>query len=124
MNGLPTISLRCLFPVALFVASGLVFAQSAVPPPPPPKLEPLPEIPPPPGVASDPELEPQVTIRRNEAGETIEEARVNGQLKWIKVTPRHGRPYFLIPDAGGRRYVRSDSLDYGLKVPMWLIFEF
>jgi hypothetical protein len=101
-----------------------VFAQSAVPPPPPPKLEPLPEIPPPPGVASDPELEPQVTIRRNEAGETIEEARVNGQLKWIKVTPRHGRPYFLIPDAGGRRYVRSDSLDYGLKVPMWLIFEF
>ena len=73
--------------------------------------------------ATPAELEPQITIRRNE-NETVEEARVNGQLKWIKVTPRHGRPYFLIPDAGGRRYVRSDSLDYGLKVPMWLIFEF
>ena len=90
---------------------------------PPPKLEPLPEIPPPPELARDPDLEPQITIRRNE-GETIEEARVNGQLKWIKVTPRHGRPYFLIPDAGGTRYVRRDSLDYGLKVPMWLLFEF
>ena len=127
MNGRRPISLCCLFPVALYAATGLsiglAHAQGAAPPPPPPpKLEPLPEIPPPPG-AADPELEPQITIRRNE-GETIEEARVNGQLKWIKVTPRHGRPYFLIPDAGGRRYIRSDSLDYGLKVPMWLIFEF
>ena len=117
MHGLRTTLLRCLFPVTLIAAVGLsiplVFAQSAAPPPPPPqKLEPLPEIPPPPGVAGDPDLEPQITIRRNESGETIEEARVNGQLKWIKVTPRHGRPYFLIPDAGGRRYVRSDSLDY------------
>jgi hypothetical protein len=125
MNGLRPLSACCLFPVALFAASGLVFAQSAAPPPPPPppQLEPLPEIPPPPGVTGDAELEPQITIRRNE-NETVEEARVNGQLKWIKVTPRHGRPYFLIPDAGGKRYIRSDSLDYGLKVPMWLIFEF
>jgi Protein of unknown function (DUF2782) len=118
----PTSSLRCSLAVALLAATGLVFAQSAAPPP-PPKLEPLPEIPPPSELSGDIELEPQITIRRKE-GETIEEARVNGQLKWIKVTPRHGRPYFLIPDAGGARYVRRDSLDYGLKVPMWLIFEF
>lgn len=124
MNGLRPDSLRRLVAVTLFAAAGLVFAQSTVPPPPPPKLEPLPEISPPPDVAQDPDLAPQITIRRNEGGDTVEEARVNGQLKWIKVTPRHGRPYFLIPDAGGRRYVRSDSLDYGLKVPMWLLFEF
>jgi hypothetical protein len=125
MNGLRPLSLCCLFSVALFAASELVFAQSAAPPPPPPpqQLEPLPEIPPPPGVTGDADLEPQITIRRTE-NETVEEARVNGQLKWIKVTPRHGRPYFLIPDVGGKRFVRSDSLDYGLKVPMWLIFEF
>jgi hypothetical protein len=124
MNGLRPLSFRRLFPVALHAASALAFAQGAVPPPPPPpQLEPLPEIPPPPGVTGDADLEPQITIRRNE-NETVEEARVNGQLKWIKVTPRHGRPYFLIPDAGGKRYIRSDSLDYGLKVPMWLIFEF
>ena len=124
MNGLRPDSLRRLAAVTLFTAAGLVLAQSAVPPPPPPKLEPLPEIPPPPDVAQDPDLAPQITIRRSEGGDTVEEARVNGQLKWIKVTPRHGRPYFLIPDAGGKRYVRSDSLDYGLKVPMWLLFEF
>jgi hypothetical protein len=136
MNGLRPLSLSCLLsclfgcllgclvPVALFSASVPVFAQYAAPPPPlPAQLEPLPEIPPPPGVTGDADLEPQITIRRNE-NETVEEARVNGQLKWLKVTPRHGRPYFLIPDAGGRRYIRSDSLDYGLKVPMWLLFEF
>jgi len=121
MNDLRPLSLCCLLSVALYAASGLVLAQSAAPPP--AQLEPLPEIPPPPGVTGDADLEPQITIRRND-NESVEEARVNGQLKWIKVTPRHGRPYFLIPDAGGRRYIRSDSLDYGLKVPMWLIFEF
>ena len=36
-------------------------------------------------------------------GETVEEARVNGNLVWIKVTPRHGRPYYLDPDGGGNR---------------------
>ena len=114
-------SLRLSLAVAMLATAAVVLAQSAAPAP--PKLEPLPEIPPPPELAQDPDLEPQITIRRNE-GDTIEEARVNGQLKWIKVTPRHGRPYFLIPDVGGTRYVRRDSLDYGLKVPMWLLFEF
>jgi len=115
-------SLRSCLAAALLATAALALAQSAAPPR-PPNLEPLPEIPPPPELSGEVELEQQITIRRNDR-ETVEEARVNGQLKWIKVTPRHGRPYFLIPDAGGRRYIRSDSLDYGLKVPMWLIFEF
>jgi hypothetical protein len=92
-------------------------AEGARPPPLPPKLEPLPEV------AADPELEPQVTITRKE-GETIEEARVQGQIVWIKVTPRHGRPYFLIPDGSGQTYIRRDSFDSGLKVPLWLLFTF
>ena len=115
-------SLRHALAVALFTAAAAVLAQAASPPP-PPVLEPLPEIPPPPEIAGDPDLEPQITIKKKE-GETIEEARVNGQLKWIKVTPRHGRPYFLVPDSGGQMFVRRDSLDSGLKVPMWLLFEF
>lgn len=117
----PRSSLRHLLAVTLFAAAGFAAAQSAAPLP--PKLEPLPEIPPPPELTGDSELEPQITIRRNDR-ETVEEARVNGQLKWIKVTPRHGRPYFLIPDAGGAMFVRRDSIDGGLKVPMWLLFEF
>jgi hypothetical protein len=117
--------------VALLAAAGLVLAQSAPPPPrpppppPPPKLEPLPEIPPPPGagIAGDPELEPQVTIIRKE-GETVEEARVNGKIVWVRVTPRHGKPYFLVPDGSGNVYIRRDSLDTGLRVPLWLLLEF
>jgi hypothetical protein len=93
------------------------------PPPPPPKLEPLPEVPPPPEIAGDAELEPQVTITRKD-GETVEEARIDGRLIWIKVTPRHGRPYFLVPDAGGQLFLRRDSLDSGLRVPLWLLFTF
>ena len=123
---------RLAFSVAsALLAASVAFAQAprpAAPPPPPIPPADAPYSPsvtpaPPPDVASDPELEPQVTIIQREDN-LIEEVRVRGELQYIRVTPRHGRPYFLIPDAGGKRYVRSDSLDYGLKVPMWLIFEF
>ena len=118
---------RLTFVAALLAAAGIVLAQSqspAPPPPPmPPQLESLPEIAPPQGLTSDPELEPQVTITRKE-GETVEEARINGKLMWIKVTPRHGRPYFLIPDGGDGVLLRRDSLDPGLRVPLWVLFSF
>jgi len=92
--------------------------------PPPPKLEPLPEPPPPPPeVAADPELQPQVTVIERD-NETVEEYRVNGRLTMIKVTPRHGRPYFLVADRTTGAFVRRDSLDSGLRVPLWLIYEF
>ena len=97
------------------------FAQKA---PPPPQLEPLPEAPPPPPeIASDPDLEPQVTIVRRE-NETIEEFRVNGRLTMVKVTPRHGRPYYLVADGASGGFVRRDSLDSGLRIPMWVLFSF
>jgi Protein of unknown function (DUF2782) len=70
----------------------------------------------------DADLGPQVTITKNDR-ETVEEARVNGVLAWVKVTPRHGRPYYLIPTAGGNAYIRRDSLDTGLHVPMWVLFS-
>jgi len=117
----PLSSLHRTLAVALFAAAGIAFAQGTVPPP--PQLEPLPEIPLPPELAGDPELAPQVTITRKE-GETVEEARVNGKVVWIKVTPRHGKSYFLVPDSGGLTFLRRDSLDSGLKVPLWLILEF
>lgn len=92
-------------------------AQPTPLPPPPANLEPLPEI------GGDPELEPQVTITRRKT-ETIEEARVNGRIVWIRVTPLHGKPYYLLPDASGSAFIRRDSLETGLKVPLWELLTF
>jgi hypothetical protein len=86
-----------------------------------PELIPLPEIPAPPG-ADGANPAPQVSVRQRDR-DTVEEARVNGILVWIKVTPRYGRPYFLIPTGGGNTYIRRDSLDTALKVPMWTLFS-
>jgi hypothetical protein len=91
---------------------------------PPPKLEPLPDVPPPPPeIANDPELQPQVTVTRRD-NETVEEYRVNGRVTMVKVTPRHGKPYFLMADGPDGALSRRESLDSGVKVPLWLLFSF
>jgi Protein of unknown function (DUF2782) len=117
--------LRLMAVLALAVA-GAVLAQNTAPSPPlqppPPKPESIP-MPPPSGIASGADLEPQVTIKRR-AGDTVEEARIGGRLAWIKVTPRYGRPYFLIPDSSGNIVIRRDNLDTGLRVPLWVLREF
>lgn len=89
----------------------------------PARTEPLPPPPSPDIAGGDPDLEPQVTIIRND-DQVNEEVRVRGELRYVRVTPRHGRPYFLIPDGNGATYIRRDSLDSTLKVPMWVLFSF
>jgi len=109
-----------LFSTLAFAVALAALAQK----PPPAKLEPLPEAPPPPPeIASDPDLEPQVTIVRRPT-ETIEEYRVNGRLTMVKVIPKTGRPYYLVADGTDGTFIRRDSLDTGFKVPMWLLFSF
>jgi hypothetical protein len=111
-----------------FVAT-LLFAALAVcaqtppraPTPPAPKVDTTP--PPPPDFSGDSDPEPQVTIIRHD-NDVVEEVRVQGQLRYLRVTPRNGRPYFLIPDQNGNTYIRRDSLDPTLKVPMWVLFSF
>ena len=66
--------------------------------------------------------EPQVTIIRKE-NETMEEVRVGGVLRYVRVTPRHGRSYYLLPTGNGQTLMRQDSLGSGLSVPMWLLFS-
>lgn len=88
----------------------------------PPVLEPVPEIAPPPGVV-DAELEPQVTIRQ-QGNNKIEEYRLRGRLYMVKVTPRHGRPYYLIDQRGDGQMRRYDDLSPNFVVPMWMIKEF
>ncbi len=114
-------SLTSALIVLAFAATANAFADPA---PPPPPLEPLPEAEPPPvEIANDPELEAQITIVHRDK-ETFEEYRIGGRLVWIKVTPLNGRPYYLVADASGGTFSRRDSLDSGLRVPMWLLFTF
>ena len=35
-----------------------------------------------------------------------------------------GAPYFLVPDVNGTTFIRRDSLDSSVKVPMWVLFSF
>jgi hypothetical protein len=109
------------YPVVLLLAcsvwSGPVRAESA-----PDNLQPLPDIAPPPGRV-DADLEPHVTIvQRGE--ERIEEYRVKGRLYMIKVTPPHGRPYYLIDQRGDGQMRRYDDLSPNFQVPLWVIYAF
>ncbi len=108
----------------LAIIAALCIALPAAAQNPPPKLEPIPEPPPPPpGYEPDPALEPQVTIlQRGE--DKVEEYRIKGKLYMVKVTPSHGRPYYLIDSKGDGSFSRQESLDSGLRVPMWVIKEF
>jgi len=125
-----------MFAAALALAGG-VFAQTPIAPPPlpaniaPPPLPPAAEPVPPPAAGSPTPLEeyrggtddePQVTIIRRDT-ETVEEVRVGGVLRYVRVTPRIGRPYYLVPSSNGQNFTRQDSLGSGLSVPMWLLFS-
>ena len=115
--------LPMLVAVVAFLAAPLCMAQAPGPPPLPPPTASTTPPPPPPDLANDADLEPQVTIIRRE-NDVLEEVRIQGELRFVKVTPRSGRPYYLIPDAGGHAFLRRDSLDISLKVPMWVLFSF
>jgi hypothetical protein len=97
----------------LAVCSSFAHAQK-----PPPKLEPLPEPPPPPPMAED--GEPVVRIPVQE-GDQVEEIRQGGRVVMLKVTPPKGRPYYLVDTTGNGNWMRRDSLDDGVRVPMWPI---
>ena len=89
---------------------------SAEAPPPPPPASGTPA-----SSASEPEtgLEPEITITTR--GElTYEEYRVHGKLYMIKVTPKHGKPYYLIDHEGSGQLRRSD-LEPTISIPNWVI---
>lgn len=67
--------------------------------------------------------EPAVTIiHKDEA--TIEEYRVNGQLRYVKITPKKGKPYYLIDkDGDGQMESRHSDLDGVPPINQWLLLE-
>jgi hypothetical protein len=41
-----------------------------------------------------------------------------------KVTPRGGVPYYLVDTTGSGNWARRDSLDDGVRAPMWRVFSY
>ena len=87
----------------------------------PPKLEPLPEIPPPPPGVEQPGEQP-VRIQPG-GGDQVEERLIDGR-RVARVTTPAGQEYYLIEDLGDGPGLRNESLDRGVRVPLWVIRRF
>ena len=107
----------------ILLVSSLLAAASAAAQNRPPKLEPLPEVPPPPPMVGGGPEEPAVRIPVQEA-DKVEELRQGGRVVMLKVTPPHGKPYYLVDTTGNGNWMRRESLDDGVRVPMWPLNTF
>jgi hypothetical protein len=57
-------------------------------------------------------------------GDRVEEMREGGRVVMLKVTPPNGIPYYLVDLTGDGNFSRRESLDPGIRVPMWVIKTF
>ena len=105
-----------LFFIVWFGAAPLAYAD-------PEGLEPVEDGAPVLSESSDPALEPDVTIRRDERG-MIKEYRINGLLYKIEVIPEIGPPYYLIDSLGNGQWTRIDGAANPLIVPQWVLIRF
>ncbi|BBE49730.1 hypothetical protein OYT1_ch0154 [Ferriphaselus amnicola] len=107
----------------VLLALGLSASALAADSRPAPDLKP---VPPPPAFNADEQpadAEPEVTIKKDE-GQVVEEYRAGGRLYMIKITPKHGKPYYLVDDRGDGKFARQESLDSGVRAPSWTIHRF
>ncbi len=118
--------MRIVFLVCLLATLSLAGHAAEAPPPgaPKPSVAAPPPIPPTetrsaPAPESDTGLEPQVTITTR-GGVTYEEYRINGRHYMTKVTPKRGKPYYLIDKEGNGEFRRSD-LEPNTRAPNWVI---
>lgn len=74
------------------------------------------------GADADPRGQgPDVTIIQSEE-RTVHEYRQAGQLRMIKVVPKIGRPYYLVPRDETRGFGDLERAD--MLVPRWVLIEF
>ncbi len=64
-------------------------------------------------------VEPEIVIR-HENQKTFYEYRVNGVLKEIKVVPKVGPAYYLVPQ-DGNAWIREEESQ--VLVPKWVLFK-
>ena len=88
----------------------------------PPRLEPIP-VPPPPPMGAEPDASETPVRISPGANEQIEEIVIDGK-PILRVTTPGGAVYYLRDDLGESQGGRRDSLDQGIRVPLWVIHEF
>jgi hypothetical protein len=62
--------------------------------------------------------DPEIVIHHGQ-DKTVYEYRVNGVLKEIKIVPKHGKEYYLVPSEGG--WIKENESK--LLIPSWVIFS-
>ena len=123
-RGLTLLTLMILYTLPGLNTS--LHAQEALPPPPMPasavsdtKSD---EAAPPKKEEQEQITEPEVTIIHREE-EIIEEYRVNGQLRYAKITPNRGPAYYLVDtDGDGILDTRNNDLD-NPPINQWILWR-
>ena len=64
---------------------------------------------------------PAVTIRRQDNGDTVQEYRIGGQLRMVKVTPPRGPSYYLYDRDGDGALDRDQADD--IPQTYWKLFS-
>ena len=90
--------------------------------PPPPEAPKNYQPPAPPKASEENVPEPEVVITTR-GEDKYEEYRLGGRVYMIKVTPKVGKPYYLIDNEGRGEFLRSD-LQPSVSPPMWILKEF
>lgn len=99
----------------------LAFAAAATAASPPASQDvPIPEKIPAPAANED---TPTVNIHTEENGDVVEEYRTAGQLTMVRITPLHGKPYYLYDDNGNGRLDRSDADRASVSPVYWVIYQ-
>ncbi|MCK4864370.1 MAG: DUF2782 domain-containing protein [Gammaproteobacteria bacterium] len=118
---------------SLIIFSYAIFAADDIPPPPSlikaeesfsAKNNPNPVAPTLPDEADDSRNIPQPEVRIIRKKDTvIEEYRVNGRLRFIKITPSIGNPYYMVDtDGDGILETREDNFS-NPPINQWILLE-
>ncbi len=108
--------LRTPFCLLMLLISTAVMAADDKTAPPPPLPEDSNDS------AAEAASEPEVTIIQRK-DRMIEEYRVNGQLRYVKITPKHGVPYYIVDtDGDGVLDQQFNSLD-NPPISQWILLE-
>jgi len=65
---------------------------------------------------------PDLVIRYKD-GAKIEEYRINGQLRYAKITPKVGPPYYLVDSTGDGRFDKRHNQLENPPIQTWLLYS-